>query len=82
MEAKDKSEAGRLWQSALAAIRQSQTHSRQLLAAVQSRSQAPLGLGETPLSYNGTETLHAGGAPLVPEINPVVILQGSDFEMG
>jgi hypothetical protein len=82
MEAQNKAEAKGLWQKAFSAIRLSQAHSQQLLKAVQSGAANPLGLPETPLSSNGTETLFADGAPLVPEINPVVILQGSDFEMG
>lgn len=28
------------------------------------------------------EILYAGGAPLIPEINPIVVLQGSDYAMG
>ena len=82
MEAVNKVEAAELWKKSSTAIRLSLAHSQQLLAAMQAGSQEPLGFDETPLTANGTETLYANGAPLVPEINPVVILQGSDFEMG
>ena len=43
----------------------------------------------TPLKYDiielddmGTEIHFADGAPLVPSINPIVVLQGSDYDMG
>jgi hypothetical protein len=34
------------------------------------------------LTDKGTEISFAGDTPLLPSISPVVILQGSDFEMG
>ncbi len=82
MEVKSKPAATELWKKAFSAIQLSQVHSQQLLDAVQAGSREPLSFIETPLTTNGTEILFAGDAPLVPEINPVVILQGSDFEMG
>lgn len=36
----------------------------------------------TAISSNDTEILFAENVPIVPEINPIVILQGNDFEMG
>lgn len=36
----------------------------------------------TPLEARGTEILFAGEVPLVPAITPVVVLQGTDVEMG
>lgn len=82
MEAKTKGEANKYWEKAFAMIRESKAHSEQLLEAVKAWSQTPLNLAETPLTINSAEIQFANGAPLVPEINPVVILQGSDFEMG
>ncbi len=82
MEAKTKDEVNKNWKNAFAMIQESKTHSEQLLEAVKAWSQTPLNLAETPLTINGAEIQFANGAPLVPEINPVVILQGSDFEMG
>ena len=35
-----------------------------------------------PLSTEGTEVLHAGGFPIVPSICPVVVVQGSSYDMG
>ncbi len=82
MEAKDRDEAKGFWEQAFAQIRASRTHSQKLLEALQAKSQAALDFPEIELSQNGTEILFAEGAPLVPEINPIVILQGSDYEMG
>jgi hypothetical protein len=82
MEAKNTNEAKENWQRASAKIRISKEYSQRLLETLQAKSQEPLNLPETALSASGTEILFAEGAPLVPEINPIVILQGSDFEMG
>jgi hypothetical protein len=82
MEAQDKNETKEFWQRALSRIRVSKEYSQRLLEVLQAKSQEPLNLPETALCSNSTEILFAEGAPLVPEINPIVILQGSDFEMG
>lgn len=82
MEAKNKTESAKFWKEAFVVIRLSTSHSSKLLAALQSGSPDPLGFPETPLINRGTEILYANGAPLVPEINPIIILQGSDYEMG
>jgi hypothetical protein len=82
MEAKDSQEIRRLWEQAFAKIRMSKEHSRRLMDMLYSKSEEPLDLHDPELCSNGTEILFAEGAPLVPEINPIVILQGSDFDMG
>ncbi|MGE5375905.1 MAG: hypothetical protein ACM3XO_12680, partial [Bacteroidota bacterium] len=82
MEAKDSQETKRLWEQAFAKIRLSKEYSKCLMDLLYSKSEEPLNLPDTELCSNGTEILFAGGAPLVPEINPIVILQGSDFDMG
>lgn len=40
------------------------------------------GGGKPVLSKNGTEIDYADDAPVVPEVCPVIILEGSSFEMG
>jgi hypothetical protein len=82
MEADSKAGAQPHWQAAFSAIDQSARMSQQLLAALQSGQALPLGFAKTDLMDQGTEIQFAGDTPLVPAINPVVILQGSDFEMG
>jgi len=82
MEAKDSQNMKRLWEQAYAKIRTSKEHSQHLMHTLYSKSDDSLNIPGTELCSNGTEILFAEGAPLVPEINPIVILQGSDFEMG
>ena len=82
IETKDRDDVKRLWKQAFDEIRVSKENSQRLLESLQAGSQEVLNFPETELSQDGTETLFADGAPLVPEINPIVILQGSDFEMG
>ena len=49
---------------------------------VQSASHDPLDYDPIELDSLGTEIQFADGAPLVPSINPIVVLQGSDYDMG
>jgi hypothetical protein len=70
------------WQAAFRHIRQSQELAQSLLDLLQSGSPDPVAHEKATLSTEGTEILFADGVPLVPAINPVVILQGSDQAMG
>jgi hypothetical protein len=56
--------------------------SKKLLKKVQARRTEPLKIPAYETSNKGTEIQFVGDVPLLPEINPVVILQGSDQEMG
>ncbi|HLA98369.1 MAG TPA: hypothetical protein VJL34_07925, partial [Anaerolineales bacterium] len=47
-----------------------------------SGSSQPIPLPHHQLHQPNAEILFADGVPLVPAINPVVILQGSDYDMG
>ncbi|MGZ9234157.1 MAG: hypothetical protein ACXW4E_01405 [Anaerolineales bacterium] len=82
MEAATKADAQKYWKEAFSAIDKSARMSLQLLSAVQSGDPKPLGFAKTILTDQGTEIQFAGDTPLVPEINPVIILKGSDFQMG
>jgi hypothetical protein len=82
MEAAVQLDAQKFWKEAFSAIERSSHMSQELLAALQSGSENPLGYSPTTLADCGTEILFAGDTPLVPEINPVVILKGSDYQMG
>lgn len=82
MEANDRKDAKQFWEQAFARIRLSKEQSQRLLESLQVGSQEALNFPETKLCQDDTEILFADGAPLVPEINPIVILQGSDFEIG
>ena len=82
MEAATKADAQKYWQEAFSAIDKSARMSRQLLAVLQTGDPKPLEFKKTTLVDHGTEIQFAGDTPLVPEINPVIILKGSNFEMG
>ncbi len=42
----------------------------------------PIKFNKSTITSNNTEINFADGVPLVPEINPICILKGSDYEMG
>jgi hypothetical protein len=70
------------WAQAVKCIKRGKVLSRQLLTLVRSGSSTPLQCGKSAITSEGTEISYADGVPLVPEICPVIILQGTDFEMG
>jgi len=70
------------WAKAFASLKKSEAFSQKLYDALVSGSSSPLDYEKVTLTRDGTEILFADGAPLVPEINPVIILQGSDYDMG
>jgi hypothetical protein len=70
------------WQTAFRHIRQGQELGQRLLDLLQSGSPDPAAHQRATLSTEGTEIVFADGVPLVPAINPVVLLQGSDRDMG
>jgi hypothetical protein len=55
---------------------------KKLLKKVEERGTEPLSFPTYETSNKGTEIQFIDEVPLLPEINPVVILQGSDEEMG
>jgi len=70
------------WNDAFQSLRKAQTMGQELERLLRTGDTTPIDYRKAVLSSNGTEITWADGIPLVPEINPVVILQGSDFEMG
>jgi hypothetical protein len=70
------------WKQAFAALKVSAKFVQTLLDHVQSGSTEPIPFQEIQLTDNGAEISFAGDTPLLPSISPVVILQGSDLEMG
>lgn len=53
-----------------------------LYKLVQAGSAEPLAYEPIDLDSLGTEIQFADGAPLIPSINPIVVLQGNDYDMG
>lgn len=70
------------WAAALEQLRQANADAMRMQAAFQSGSQAALPVAEHRLAQQNSEIYFAGDVPIVPPINPIILLQGSDFEMG
>lgn len=70
------------WKKSFHYFRNAFSIGRQLYHTLSNKSAAAITYNEPEFSSNGTEILFADGVPLVPEILPLVILQGSDYEMG
>ena len=70
------------WSNAFQSLRRAQTMGQELERLLHIGETTPIDYSKAELASNGTEISFADGIPLVPEINPIVILQGSDFEMG
>lgn len=70
------------WKLAFASIAKADKLANMLLAAVPNNIPLQLQNYGITLTSNGTEIQFADSVPLVPEICPVVVLQGSDYEMG
>ncbi len=70
------------WNNAYRLFRKAISLGRQLFSALSTNSTASIPFNEPEITTKGTEILFADGVPLVPEILPLVILQGSDFDMG
>ncbi len=70
------------WKKGFASLNRSKMLGEKIYQALLGVDTQPISYEKSVLSSNGTEILFADGVPLVPEINPVVILQGSDYEMG
>jgi len=70
------------WKKAFLHIRQSRELGQELFDLLHSGAPDPIAYEKAVLSSNGTEIVFVDGVPLVPEVNPVVILEGSDFDMG
>ena len=70
------------WKRALGGFDCCMKHGGKLLSILESGSNEALGIKKPAISQKDTEIDYADNAPVVPEICPVVILQGSSYEMG
>jgi hypothetical protein len=75
-------QSGRDWGRAFRSLRAARDAGRRLEGLLRAGDTRSLGGGQAVLSSDGTEITFADGVPLVPEINPIVVLEGSDYEMG
>ncbi|MFB0563452.1 MAG: hypothetical protein ACETWM_19815 [Candidatus Lokiarchaeia archaeon] len=70
------------WKKAFKGFKKSKDFSEKLYNTIISGSPAPIDYEKAKITSKGTEISFADDVPLVPEICPVVILQGSDYDMG
>lgn len=78
MDTNSKSE----WKRSFEKLKSSSWMAEELCRLLNSGSKEGIKFEESRLSNNDTEILFADDVPMLPEINPVVILKGSDFDMG
>ena len=81
------SKAGRtgdkkLWKRAFTGFDKGRKMGQELLGVLKKGSTKPIHMKKTPITTKGTEIKFACDVPLVPEITPVIVIQGSDYEMG
>jgi hypothetical protein len=70
------------WKKANAALKECDQFVKTLSQHVMSGSKEPIPFEKIKLTKRNTEISFAGEMPVLPSISPVVILQGSDYEMG
>ena len=72
----------KLWKRAFNGFNNGKKMGQNLLKALKDGSPEPIPMKRSPISNNGTEIKFAGDVPMVPEITPVIVIKGSDYEMG
>ena len=70
------------WKKSLRLFAQGIKDGEALLALLESGAGDPLDVAMPELASEGTEITYADGAPVVPEVCPLVILSGTSYEMG
>lgn len=70
------------WDRSFRSFRKAIKLGKQLFTALSEGLLTAIPFTNPVLSSKGTEIIFADGVPLVPEILPLVILQGSDYNMG
>lgn len=72
----------KVWKRSFSGFKKGAKLGKQLLKALNEGSQNPISFEKTSITTNGTEIKFADDVPLVPEITPVIVIKGSDYEMG
>ena len=70
------------WELAFANFKNANKKVGKLRKALINKSRKTLDFSKSKITTGNTEIKFADGVPLVPEITPIVILNGTDFEMG
>jgi hypothetical protein len=72
----------KLWKKAFQSFRKGTQIGDKLYKALKQGTSKSIHNERMTITNNGTEIKFADGVPLVPEVTPVIVLQGSDYEMG
>jgi hypothetical protein len=72
----------KLWKSAFQNFKEATRIGNKLYFVLKYGSSESVHTGRVVFAENGTEIQFADGVPLIPEVTPVIILQGSDYQMG
>jgi len=70
------------WKKSSEGFKRANKLRKELSAHLKEGNNKPVKYTASKLENMGTEITFADGVPLVPEITPIIILQGSDYEMG
>ncbi len=70
------------WKIVFEGFKKSKKHGNKLLSLLRLNDNSPLVIEKNTFSSENTEIMFADDVPLIPEINPIIILQGTDYEMG
>lgn len=71
-----------LWKKAFNGFSNGTKIGKELLQALRTDSKKQLMIKKSGITRKGTEIKFSNDVPLVPEITPVVVLEGSNYEMG
>jgi hypothetical protein len=71
-----------LWDKTFKKFDEAKAFSRSFYSLLKEGKNDRLPLQNDKLVHLNTEISYAGDTPVIPEINPVIVLQGSDFDMG
>lgn len=70
------------WKKSSMGFKRADRMAEELLKKIKMPDNTPVKYTPSVLDSKGTEIIFADDVPLVPEITPIVILQGDDFQMG
>ncbi len=77
-----KSKLKKEWKQSFSSFKNAEKLGKKLKKSLLNKSQEALDFPKSKITTNDTEIKFADGVPLVPEVTPIVILSGTDFEMG
>ena len=72
----------KLWKVAFQSFKEANWIGNKLYHALINGSSKPIHISQVVFGKNGTELKFADGVPLIPEVTPIIILKGSDYQMG